>query len=120
MNIIVEALINAPIEKVQSAYPSPQDIKQRNAASDDWRSTAASVDLREGGTLSSYIEAKGGSFGFDFAGIHTKILLHQRIEQKLQAHNLRKILVKLRLFCAQWGIGWDEPLSALRASRAFA
>jgi transposase, IS5 family len=36
------------------------------------------------------------------------------------AHNLRKILAKLRLLCAQWGIGWDELLSALRAQRAFA
>jgi uncharacterized protein YndB with AHSA1/START domain len=81
MNSTVEALINAPIEKVQSASPSPQDIKQRNAASDDWRSTAASVDLREGGALSLCIEAKGGSFGFDFAGTYTKIILHQRIEQ---------------------------------------
>jgi transposase, IS5 family len=36
------------------------------------------------------------------------------------AHNLRKILAKLRLLCAQWGIGWHELLSALRAQRAFA
>jgi transposase, IS5 family len=34
------------------------------------------------------------------------------------AHNLRKILKKLRLLCAQWGIGWYELLSALRAQRA--
>jgi transposase, IS5 family len=34
------------------------------------------------------------------------------------AHNLRKILAKLRLLCAQWGIGWYELLSILRTQRA--
>jgi transposase, IS5 family len=36
------------------------------------------------------------------------------------AHNLRKILTKLRLLCAHWGINWKELLAALRAQRAFA
>jgi transposase, IS5 family len=31
------------------------------------------------------------------------------------AHNLRKILAKLRPLCAQWGISWYEPLAAFRA-----
>jgi transposase, IS5 family len=35
------------------------------------------------------------------------------------AHNLRKILAKLRLLCAQWGIGWYELLAAVRAQRVF-
>jgi uncharacterized protein YndB with AHSA1/START domain len=80
MKINVETLVNAPIEKVWSAYTSPEDIKQWNAASDDWHTTAASVDLREGGAFSSRMEAKDGSFGFDFAGTYTKIIPHQRIE----------------------------------------
>ncbi|MFM7331921.1 MAG: IS5 family transposase [Brachymonas sp.] len=36
------------------------------------------------------------------------------------AHNLRKILKKLRLLCAQWGIGWLELITELRIQRAFA
>lgn len=36
------------------------------------------------------------------------------------AHNLRKILTKLRLLCAQWGIGWLQLMAALRIQRAFA
>lgn len=80
MTITVETLVNAPIAKVWSAYTSPEDIKQWNAASDDWHTTAASVDLREGGSFSSRMEAKDGSFGFDFAGTYTKIVPHQRIE----------------------------------------
>jgi uncharacterized protein YndB with AHSA1/START domain len=80
MNITVETLALAPIDKVWSAYTSPEDIKQWNAASDDWHTTAANVDLREGGAFSSRMEAKDGSFGFDFAGTYTKIIPHERIE----------------------------------------
>ena len=80
MKISVEALVNAPIEKVWSAYTTPEDIKQWNAASDDWHTTQASVDLREGGEFSSRMEAKDGSVGFDFAGTYTKIVPHRLIE----------------------------------------
>jgi hypothetical protein len=53
---------------VWEAYTTPEGIKQWNAASDDWHTTSASVDLRKGGTFSSRMEAKDGSVGFDFAG----------------------------------------------------
>jgi uncharacterized protein YndB with AHSA1/START domain len=68
MQITVETRIQAPIPKVWAAYTTPDDIVQWNAASDDWHTTKASVDLREGGAFSSRMEAKDGSFGFDFAG----------------------------------------------------
>ena len=80
MKITVETNVAAPIEAVWQAYTTPADIKQWNAASDDWHTTAASVDLREGGAFSSRMEAKDGSMGFDFAGTYTKIVPHERIE----------------------------------------
>ena len=80
MKITVETVIKAPITKVWDAYTTPEDIKQWNAASDDWHTTKATVDLREGGTFSSRMEAKDGSFGFDFAGTYTKIVPHKLIE----------------------------------------
>lgn len=80
MKITVEALVNAPVAKVWAAYNSPEDIKKWNAASDDWHTTASSVDLREGGQFSSRMEAKDGSFGFDFAGTYTKVEPHKLIE----------------------------------------
>ena len=80
MKIKVETNVAAPIETVWQAYTTPADIKQWNAASDDWHTTAAFVDLREGGTFSSRMEAKDGSMGFDFAGTYTKIIPHERIE----------------------------------------
>lgn len=80
MKISVETTVAAPIEKVWHAYTTPEDIKQWNAASDDWHTTAAAVDLRVGGAFSSRMEAKNGSMGFDFAGTYTKIVKHKLIE----------------------------------------
>lgn len=73
MDITVEKLVKAPIAKVWSAYTTPADIKQWNAASDDWHTTQSVVDLRVGGQFSSRMEAKDGSFGFDFAGTYTRV-----------------------------------------------
>jgi uncharacterized protein YndB with AHSA1/START domain len=74
MQLTVETTINASIEKVWHAYTTPEDIIQWNAASDDWHTTKASVDLRIGGVFSSRMEAKDGSFGFDFEGTYTNIV----------------------------------------------
>jgi uncharacterized protein YndB with AHSA1/START domain len=80
MKVTVETTVNAPIAKIWSAYTTPADIKQWNAASDDWHTTDSSVDLRVGGAFSSRMEAKDGSFGFDFAGTYTQLVLNERIE----------------------------------------
>ena len=80
MKITVETNVRAPIERVWQAYTTPDDIVQWNAASDDWHTTKASVDLRVGGAFSSRMEAKDGSFGFDFAGTYTNVVLNRLIE----------------------------------------
>ena len=80
MKITVETKTVAPLAEVWRAYTTPEDIKQWNAASEDWHTTAATVDLREGGAFSSRMEAKDGSMGFDFAGTYTKVVEHKLIE----------------------------------------
>lgn len=80
MQITVETWVAAPIDEVWRAYTTADDIRQWNAASDDWHTTAASVDLRAGGAFSSRMEAKDGSMGFDFAGTYTKIVPLKLIE----------------------------------------
>ncbi|MEY4558070.1 MAG: hypothetical protein RL024_228 [Actinomycetota bacterium] len=80
MKISVSVEINAPIAKAWDAYVSPEAINQWNFASDDWQCRDAKVDLRVGGEFSSHMEAKDGSFGFDFGGIYTNIIEHQLIE----------------------------------------
>ena len=80
MKVTVQTLVKAPLAAVWSAYTTPSDIKQWNAASDDWHTTQSTVDLRVGGAFTSRMEAKDGSFGFDFSGTYTKIVPHELIE----------------------------------------
>ncbi|RMA60660.1 uncharacterized protein YndB with AHSA1/START domain [Acidovorax sp. 100] len=80
MKITVSTVVAAPLKEVWRAYTTPEDIKQWNTASPDWHTTTSSVDLRPGGKFSSRMEAKDGSFGFDFAGEYTKVVPCQLIE----------------------------------------
>lgn len=80
MKIIVSTLVAAPLRDVWQAYTTPEDIKAWNTASPDWHTTAASVDLRPGGAFSSRMEAKDGSFGFDFAGEYRRVEPYRLIE----------------------------------------
>ena len=80
MQITVDTTVAASIEEVWRAYTTPEDIMQWNAASDDWHTTSAKVDLRVGGAFSSRMEAKDGSFGFDFAGTYTNVVTNRLLE----------------------------------------
>jgi uncharacterized protein YndB with AHSA1/START domain len=80
MRITVSTVIAAPIADVWRRYTTPDDIKAWNTASPDWHTTASTVDLRVGGLFSSRMEAKDGSFGFDFAGQYTKVEAPYRLE----------------------------------------
>jgi len=87
--ITVQTTVAAPVERVWVAYTTPDDIRRWNAASEDWHTPQASVDLREGGAFSSRIEARDGSTGFDFAGTYTKIRTHRLIEYDFGGRHAR-------------------------------
>ena len=78
--ITVEATVNAPVEKVWKSWGEPQHIKNWCAASDDWHAPKAENDLRTGGTFSTRMEAKDGSFGFDFGGVYDDVKKNELIE----------------------------------------
>src|SRR3954462_5261433 len=94
MRITVETSVAAPIDQVWRAYTTPADIVQWNAASDDWHTTKATVDLREGGSFSSRMEAKDGSMGFDFAGTYTKMVPNELLEASFGDRTLRVEFLK--------------------------
>lgn len=81
--ITVEALVRATPEAIWHAWNSPEAIKQWNTAVEDWHTTSSTVDLREGGSFSSRMEAKDGSMGFDFAGTYTKVVPHRQIDYRM-------------------------------------
>ena len=92
LQINVETTVRADLESVWGAWTNPEDIKQWNAASEDWHTTSSSVDLREGGAFCSRMEAKDGSMGFDFRGTFTRIHPHELIEYVLDDE--RRVLVE--------------------------
>jgi uncharacterized protein YndB with AHSA1/START domain len=83
MKITIERLVNAGLQNVWDAWNNPGDIKQWNNAGDDWHTTQSKVDLREGGTFSSRMEAKDGSSGFDFEGTYTRVVPQKAIEFRM-------------------------------------
>lgn len=72
--ITVQARISADINKVWNYYTRPEHITKWNFASDDWHCPSAENDLRPGGKMKSRMEAKDGSFGFDFEAIYDSIV----------------------------------------------
>ena len=83
MKITVERIVNAGLGKVWDAWNTPEDIRKWNAAQDDWHTTSSTVDLREGGTFSSRMEARDGSSGFDFEGTYTRVVPREVIEYRM-------------------------------------
>lgn len=77
--ITVESTINAPVKKVWEYWSNPDHITKWNFASDDWHSPWAKNDLRNGGSFSARMEAKDGSFGFDFGGVYDEVKEHEYI-----------------------------------------
>ena len=71
--ITVKTTVDAPIEKVWKYWSSPEHITQWNNASDDWHTPRAENDLRTGGKFLARMEAKDGSFGFDFGGVYDEV-----------------------------------------------
>ena len=94
--ITVETTINAPVEKVWECWTEPRHITQWNQASDDWHTPRAENDLRAGGKFLSRMEAKDGSWGFDFSGQYDTVETHKQIAYTMD--DGRKVQV---LFAAQ-------------------
>jgi uncharacterized protein YndB with AHSA1/START domain len=82
-SVTVQATIQAPVQIVWKNWTSPQAIVQWNYASEDWHTPHAENDLRVGGTFRSRMEAKDGSFGFDFEGIYDAVRENEYIEYHL-------------------------------------
>lgn len=77
--IKIDALVSADVKKVWNYYNSPEHITNWNFASDDWHCPSAENNLRIGGKLKSRMEAKDGTFGFDFEAVYDEVIEHEKI-----------------------------------------
>jgi uncharacterized protein YndB with AHSA1/START domain len=77
--ITVATTVSAPVEKVWGFFSGPEHITKWATPSDDWHTTRAENDLRVGGKFLSRMEAKDGSFGFDFGGVYDEVKTNELI-----------------------------------------
>jgi uncharacterized protein YndB with AHSA1/START domain len=89
--ITISATIEAPVEKVWDCWTLPQHITNWTFASDDWHSPKATNDLKVDGKFFTRMEAKDGSFGFDFEGTYTHVEMHRFIQYVLANSRVVKI-----------------------------
>lgn len=75
--ITVSATINAQLQKVWDSYTNPKHIVNWNFADPSWHCPSADNDMQIGGIYNARMEARDGSFGFDFVAIYTEINQHE-------------------------------------------
>ena len=82
--ITVQSTILADIQKVWDYYTQPEHIIGWNFASDDWHCPRVTNDLRVGGQYSARMEAKDGSYGFDFNVLYDEVVEHDKIAYTME------------------------------------
>ena len=82
--ITVQSTIQADTQKVWDFYTQPEHIIGWNFASDDWHCPRATNDLRVGGKFSARMEAKDGSYGFDFNTLYDEVEVHEKIAYTME------------------------------------
>lgn len=96
--ITVRTVVIKPIDEIWECWNSPDDIVNWYTASKDWHTPKAENDLTIGKKFCYRMEAKDGSFGFDFSGTYTNIVKNKKIEFTLD--DGRKVKVDF--------ITWDK------------
>lgn len=77
--INIEVMVSADSKKVWDSWTKPEHIVKWNYADDGWHCPNAKNDLRVGGKYLARMEAKDGSFGFDFEAIYDEIIYQEKI-----------------------------------------
>jgi uncharacterized protein YndB with AHSA1/START domain len=71
--VTIDTTIAAPVERAWQAFTTPADITQWNFAAHTWCCPSAEADLRVGGLYKARMEARDGSFGFDFEAVYEEV-----------------------------------------------
>lgn len=81
--ITLKINILKPVSQVWDYYNKPEHITQWNFATPEWVCPKAENDFREGGRFNYRMEAKDGSFGFDYSGVYDEIVPFQLLKYHL-------------------------------------
>lgn len=72
--ITVQTTVNAETKKIWDYYTNPNHIINWNFADPSWHCPTAENVMQVGGIYKARMEAKDGSFGFDFEAVYTNII----------------------------------------------
>ena len=86
--------ISANLNKVWDYYTNPKHITKWNFADPSWHCPNAENDLRKGGKYHARMEAKDGSFGFDFEAIYDEVIDRERLEYTMSDGRKASFLIK--------------------------
>ncbi|MEI7883783.1 MAG: SRPBCC domain-containing protein [Clostridia bacterium] len=89
--ITVSTKVKGSLDSIWDHFTSPEHIIHWSFASEDWHSPWAKNDLRVDGKFTTRMEAKDGSFGFDFEGIYEAVAPYKGYTYSLE--DGRKIIV---------------------------
>lgn len=92
--LTVKATVKAPLAKVWERWNDSKHVIQWNSPSPDWHTPKAENDFRPGGKFNYRMEAKDGSFGFDFSGAYDEIVDHKTVRFHLDDDRKVEVLFK--------------------------
>ncbi|MBI3142990.1 MAG: SRPBCC family protein [Bacteroidetes bacterium] len=84
MKVSIEAMVQAPVERVWECYTGPQHIVGWNQASDDWCCPRAENEVKVGGRYMARMESTDGSMGFDFVATYLTVEKHKQLAYKME------------------------------------
>lgn len=77
--LTVQAEILTDARNTWERYTKPEHIVKWNFASDDWHCPSATNELHVGGAMNWRMEAKDGSFGFDFEAVYDEVVEEKKL-----------------------------------------
>lgn len=106
--ITIDITILAPVEDVWYKYNEPKHIVNWNFANESWHCPHSKNDLRIGGKFKNRMEAKDGSFGFDFEGVYDELIPYRKIKYHLEdGRNVEIIFEKIDGSTTKVNISFD-------------
>lgn len=94
--ITIQASISSERHKVWEYYTNPVHITQWNFATDTWHCPTATNDMRVGGKYVARMEAKDGSFGFEFEATYNEITVGEKFSYIMPDNRLVEVIFKER------------------------
>ncbi len=73
ITIEIDVMVNVSVAKAWAVFTQPEHVVNWNFAHESWHCPKAESDLKVGGRFNYRMDARDGSFGFDFCGTFTKV-----------------------------------------------